>query len=73
MGREADMAQIQDTSGRQHDVRRGPVPHSEAVQEAKRLEKMQTVRSSHRTSGAIQKADSAAPASAAGEPTSGNA
>lgn len=49
------MAQVQDMSGPQHDVRRAPVPHSEAVQEAKRLEKMQTVRSSHRTSGAIQR------------------
>lgn len=54
------MAQVQDTSGTQHNVRRGPVPHSEAVQEAKRLEKMQTVSSSHRTSGAIQRPPSPA-------------
>ncbi|RYB01500.1 hypothetical protein [Lichenibacterium ramalinae] len=67
------MAQIQDTSGRQHDVRRGPVPHSEAVQEAKRREKMQTVSSSHRTSGAIQQAASAGPATATQDPTPGNA
>ncbi len=31
--------------------RRAPVTHSEAVQEAKRREKMETVSSSHRISG----------------------
>lgn len=48
------MAQVQDASATQHSGRRGPVPHSEAVQEAKRREKMQTVSSSHRTAGALQ-------------------
>ena len=48
------MAQGQDASATQHSGRRGPVPHSEAVQEAKRREKMQTVSSSHRTAGALQ-------------------
>ena len=45
------MAQVQDATRGTHGSRRGPVPHSDAVQEAKRLEKMQTVCSSHRTHG----------------------
>ena len=45
------MAQVQDATRVTHGSRRGPVLHSDAVQEAKRLEKMQTVCSSHRTHG----------------------
>jgi hypothetical protein len=47
------MAGIKDAPA--HAPRRGPVPHSEAVQEAKRREKMQTVCSSHRVSGTAER------------------
>ncbi len=53
------MTQVQDRAGMVHNGRRAPAPHSEAVQEAKRLEKMQTISSSHRTSGPIQRPASA--------------
>ena len=49
------MAQVQDAAGTTQNVRRAPVAHSDAVQEAKRLEKMQTVCSSHRTHGTAQR------------------
>ena len=45
------MAQAQDTAGSRHITRRAPNAHSEAVQEAKRLEKIQSHSSSHRTAG----------------------
>jgi hypothetical protein len=49
------MTQVQDRAGMAQNGRRAPAPHSEAVQEAKRLEKMQTISSSHRTSGPMQR------------------
>lgn len=45
------MAQVHDAMGSTHNTRRAPNAHSDAVQEAKRLEKMQSHSSSHRTSG----------------------
>ena len=45
------MAQVHGTSGSTHNTRRAPTAHSDAVQEAKRLEKMQSHSSSHRTGG----------------------
>lgn len=45
------MPQVQDHRGATRDTRPAPTPHAAALQEAKRLEKMQTVCSSHRTSG----------------------
>lgn len=54
------MGQVQDQTGAARDVRRGPTPYSEAVQEAKRLEKMQTMSSSHRTAGPLQPAPAGA-------------
>ena len=48
------MTEVQNTRATPYSNRRAPVPHSEAVQEAKRREKMETVSSSHRISGAIQ-------------------
>ncbi len=50
------MAQTQDPAGTLQTTRRGPAPPNAAVQEAKRLEKMQTVSSSHRSSGPMQRA-----------------
>ena len=55
------MTQVHDAVGTTHNGRRAPNAHSAAVQEAKRLEKMQTVCSSHRTSGTAQR-PTAAPA-----------
>ncbi len=49
------MTQVQDATRTKPATRRAPVSHSDAVQEAKRLEKMQTVCSSHRTSGTAQR------------------
>lgn len=49
------MTRVQDATETVHVARRGPVPHSEAVQEAKRREKMQTVCSSHRVSGTAER------------------
>ena len=49
------MTQVQDRADMTQQGRRAPAPHSEAVQEAKRLEKMQTISSSHRTSGPMQR------------------
>ncbi len=45
------MTRVQAHNGSARDTRPAPVAHAEALQEAKRLEKMQTVCSSHRTSG----------------------
>lgn len=45
------MAQVHDGTGSAHRTRRAPVAHSDEVQEAKRLEKMQSHSSSHRTAG----------------------
>ena len=45
------MAQVHDTNATTHNNRRAPPAHSDAVQEAKRLEKMQSHSSSHRTGG----------------------
>lgn len=49
------MTRFQDATGKTPDNRHLPNSHSAAVQEAKRLEKMQSIASSHRTSGAIQR------------------
>lgn len=49
------MTRVQDATGPVHAARKGPVPHSEAVQEAKRREKMQTVCSSHRVPGTAER------------------
>ena len=49
------MTQVQDAASNRQTIRRAPAPHSEAVQEAKRREKMQTIGSSHRTSGSLQR------------------
>lgn len=46
------MAQAHDTTASRHITRRAPNIHSEAVQEAKRLEKLQSHGSSHGGSGA---------------------
>lgn len=54
------MGQVQDQAGAAREVRRGPTPYSQAVQEAKRLEKMQTMSSSHRAGGPLQPAPAAA-------------
>ena len=45
------MAQAGKAMSSTHVTRRAPKAHSDAVQEAKRLEKMQAHSSSHRTSG----------------------
>lgn len=45
------MAQVHDAAGSTNKTRRAPVAHSHEVQEAKRLEKMQSHSSSHRTAG----------------------
>ena len=45
------MTRAQIHHGGARDTRAAPAPHTEAIQEAKRIEKMQTVCSSHRTSG----------------------
>lgn len=45
------MAQGHESAGSRHVTRRAPNAHSDAVQEAKRLEKMQSHSSSHRTAG----------------------
>ena len=45
------MANVQSGRATGPDTRRTPMIHAEALQEAKRLEKMQTVCSSHRVSG----------------------
>ena len=45
------MAQVQSGRATGPNIRRTPVVHDESLQEAKRLEKMQTVCSSHRVSG----------------------
>ncbi len=49
------MTQVQNTNTTATTSRRAPVTHSEAVQEAKRREKMETVCSSHRVSGTAQR------------------
>ena len=45
------MAHVQDAVRSTHNIRRAPNAHSDAVQEAKRLEKLQSHSSSHRTAG----------------------
>lgn len=45
------MAQAHETTASRHITRRVPNTHSDAVQEAKRLEKMQSHASSHGGSG----------------------
>jgi hypothetical protein len=45
------MAHVQDAHGSTQHTRRAPPAHSDAVQEAKRLEKMQSHSSSHRAAG----------------------
>ena len=49
------MAQVHDANGSTHNTRRAPVAHSDAVQEAKRLEKLQSHSSSHRTGGSADR------------------
>lgn len=49
------MAQVHDAMGSTHTTRRAPNAHSDAVQEAKRLEKMQSHSSSHRTAGSSER------------------
>jgi hypothetical protein len=49
------MTEVQNRTAGSHNSRRAPVPHSEAVQEAKRREKMQTASSSHRVSSTDQR------------------
>ena len=48
------MTRIQAHGGGARDTRTAPVPHAQALQDAKRIEKMQTVCSSHRTSGTVR-------------------
>ncbi len=48
------MTRVQTHQGGARDTRAAPVPHAQALQDAKRLEKMQTVCSSHRTSGTVR-------------------
>lgn len=50
------MAQTHDAQATTKNTRRAPTVHSDAVQEAKRLEKMQSHSSSHRTAGTSQRA-----------------
>ena len=57
------MAQVHDAMGSTHNSRRAPNAHSDAVQEAKRLEKVQSHSSSHRTAGTAER-----PARAAKDP-----
>ncbi len=45
------MARVETHHGIARNTRAAPVAHDAALQEAKRLEKMQTVCSSHRTAG----------------------
>ncbi|RYC30066.1 hypothetical protein D3273_20850 [Lichenibacterium minor] len=45
------MAHVHDARGSTHNTRRAPTAHSDEVQEAKRLEKMQSHSSSHRAAG----------------------
>ena len=54
------MAHVQSGRATALDTRRTPVVHNEALQEAKRLEKMQTVCSSHRVSGTASLPDGVA-------------
>ncbi len=49
------MAQVHDAMGSTHTTRRAPNAHSDAVQEAKRLEKLQSHSSSHRSSGSTER------------------
>ncbi|MGI3899724.1 MAG: hypothetical protein ACRYGP_22110 [Janthinobacterium lividum] len=49
------MTEVQNTKATPYSNRRAPVTHSEAVQEAKRREKMETFSSSHRMTGANQR------------------
>lgn len=56
------MAQVHDATGSRHTTRRAPNAHSDAVQEAKRLEKMQAHSSSHRSSGPAAQAPAQAAA-----------
>ncbi len=49
------MAQVHDAMGSTHTTRRAPNAHSDAVQEAKRLEKLQSHSSSHRTTGSAER------------------
>lgn len=48
------MTRVQTNRGDARDTRAAPVPHAQALQDAKRIEKMQTVCSSHRTSGTVR-------------------
>ena len=48
------MTRVQIHHGGARDRRAAPAPHAAAIQDAKRIEKMQTVCSSHRTSGTVR-------------------